>query len=617
MNLAPLVRAVLGDDPSLPWTASVPHRLEAVAAAMPPAMRLALRSAAAAVDVYAIARTGRRTSTLPAAQLDRLLATLATRPTTAALLDAVKMPVLLAAGTERMLALGNGQQTTVVSRPDPYLDCTPAQDWPSRSTADAVVVGSGAGGAAAARTLAQAGMRVVIVEEGEHHTTASFAQQTPLDRFTQLYRDGGATIAYGRPPLLLPYGRAVGGTTIINSGTCYRTPEHVLRRWSRTYGFRLADDMESRLTEVESDLRVGVQPADVLGRNGQLSLLGAKRLGWQAAPLRRNASGCAGSCQCVVGCPTGAKQSMQVSILPEACSAGARIVTRARALHLLVDADRPGGPRAAGVRVRRADGTDLEILSPLVVVAAGALQTPPLLRRSGLGSHPRVGRNLSVHPAISVAGRFSEPVLASKGVLQSTGIEEWHSQGILLEATAAPPGMGSFVLPGAGAELRRELLESDHLATLGAMIADRPSGRVLGRSKAHVFYDLDPHDGRRLIAALRAAGTVLFAAGADEVLTGIPAAAPVKSLHELEELLDHTRPRQLHLSAFHPTGTVAAGAQDQLSPADPQGRLRGVRGVLISDASVLPSCPEVNPQLSIMAASLAITRNWLSTQAST
>ncbi|MFB7867856.1 GMC family oxidoreductase N-terminal domain-containing protein [Streptomyces sp. NPDC056069] len=510
--------------------------------------------------------------------------------------------------------MSDARQVPVLTRPDPYLDCTAAEDWPSRSTADAVVVGSGAGGAAAARTLAQAGMRVVIVEEGEHHTTASFAQQTPLDRFTQLYRDGGATIAYGRPPILLPYGRAVGGTTIINSGTCFRTPEHVLRRWSETYGFRMADGMESHLDRVESDLRVRLQPADVLGRNGHLALIGAKRLGWQAAPLRRNASGCAGSCQCVVGCPTGAKQSMQVSILPESCSAGARIVTRARVLLLLVDADRPGGPRAVGVRIRRADGTDLEILAPLIVTAAGALQTPTLLRRSGLGGHPRIGRNLSVHPAISVAGRFSEPVLASKGVLQSTGIEEWHDQGILLEATAAPPGMGSFVLPGAGAELRRELLESDHLATVGAMIADRPSGRVVGRSKAHVFYDLDPRDGNRLITALRAAGAVLFAAGADEVLTGIPAAAPVRSVHELEELLDRTRPRQLHLSAFHPTGTVAAGVQDQLSPADPEGRLRGVHGVLISDASVLPSCPEVNPQLSIMAASLAVTQNWLNTQ---
>ncbi|MFE5549558.1 GMC family oxidoreductase N-terminal domain-containing protein [Streptomyces sp. NPDC056534] len=614
MNLHPLVHAVLGRDPEHPWMAAVPARLETVAAAMPLATRLALRSASAAVDAYAIARTGRRIRFLPTSQLDQLLVPLAGKPLTAALLDAVKMPVLLAAGTEQMLAQRGQSPPMVKHRSDPLLDCVPAKEWPSCSVADAVIIGSGAGGAIAARSLARAGMRVVVLEEGEHHSTSSFARDTPLDRFSKLYRDGGASFAYGRSPVLLPYGRAVGGTTVINSGTCYRTPQHVVQRWKSTYGFELADSLDSCLDVVESDLSVGVQPLDVLGRNGNLALAGAEKLGWQASPLRRNASGCAGSCQCVVGCPTGAKQSMQISVLPEACTAGAKIITRARALRLLVNVDQPGGARAAGVQVSRADGSVLEILAPLIVVAAGALQTPPLLRRSGLGSHPELGRNLSVHPAISVAGRFSEPVRSSKGVLQSVGIEEWHQQGILLEATAAPPGMGSFVLPGAGKDLRRELAESDHLATLGAMIADRPSGRVMGRSRAHVLYSLAPSDGRRLGDALRAAATVLFAAGAEEVLTGIPAAPAVRSASELEDLLDGTTPGQLHLSAFHPTGTVAAGGQPQQAPTDSRGQLRGVRGVLIADGSVLPSCPEVNPQLSIMAAALAITQDWIDRQ---
>jgi choline dehydrogenase-like flavoprotein len=306
-----------------------------------------------------------------------------------------------------------------------------------------------------------------------------------------------------------------------------------------------------------------------------------------------------------VGCPTGAKQSVQLSVLPDACAAGARIVTGARVQRILVDADRPGGPRAAGVQVRH-DGRGFEILAPLVVVAAGALQSPPLLRRSGLGRHPQLGRNLSVHPATSVAGRFAEPVTAWQGVLQSVGVEEHHGAGVLIEATATPPGMGSFVLPGLGAELRRELECADRLATLGAMIADRPSGRVHGRDRTLIRYDLDRRDAGRLIRAVRAMGELLFAAGAEEVLTGIPGTPRVRSLTELDDVLSGTSVRQLHLSAYHPTGTVAAGADPQRFPADATGRLRGVHGVLIADASVLPGCPEVNPQLSIMAAALAI-----------
>ncbi|MGW0765483.1 GMC family oxidoreductase N-terminal domain-containing protein [Streptomyces sp. NPDC002676] len=608
MSLTGLVAALIADDGTADWPRRVPARLEKVLDAMPFAARTGLRAAARGVDAYAMARTGRTLAGLTTSERESVLGELAARPTLLPLLDVLKVPVLLAAGTERMLQAGPAPRG--LTRQDLPLDLTPAPDWPARSTADAVVIGSGAGGAMAARTLARAGLDVVVLEEGLHHSTESFGRRTPLDRFTALYRDGGASVAVGRPPLLLPTGRAVGGTTVVNSGTCYRTPGQVLAHWSNDLGFTLADGFDRHLDEVERTLRVATQPVDVLGNNGRIALTGARELGWQAAPLRRNAPGCQGSCQCVVGCPTGAKQSVQLSVLPDACAAGARIVTGARVERILVDADRPGGPRAAGVRVRR-EGGEFEILAPLVVVAAGALQSPPLLRRSGLGRHPRLGRNLSVHPATSVAGRFAEPVTAWEGVLQSVGVEEHHADGVLIEATATPPGMGSFVLPGLGDELRRELEHADRLATLGAMIADRPSGRVLGRDRTLVRYDVDRRDAGRLIRAVHTMGELLFAAGAEEVLTGIPTTPRVGSLAELDAVLAGTSVRHLHLSAYHPTGTVAAGANARDFPADPLGRLRGVHGVLIADASVLPSCPQVNPQLSVMAAALAITEAYL------
>lgn len=610
MTAGGLVAALLADTGATDWSARVPDRLDAVLDAMPGPARAGVRTAVAALETYTVLRTGRRLTALTPDEREDVLGSLAARPRLAPLLDVLKVPVMLAAGTERMAAAGPAP-APATAPPDPPLDCVPAGEWPARSTTDVIVVGSGAGGAMAARTFARAGLRVVVLEEGDHHSTASFGRRAPLDRFAELYRDGGATVAVGHPPLLLPVGRAVGGTTVVNSGTCYRTPDHVLARWSGTFGFRLADGFGPLLDEVERTLRVATQPLDVLGNNGLLALAGAGRLGWRAAPLRRNAPGCKGSCQCVVGCPTGAKQSVQLSALPDACAAGARIVTGVRAHRVLLDRDVPGPPRAAGVLARRADGTELEILAPLVVAAAGTLHTPPLLRRSGLGGHPRLGRNLSVHPATSVAGRFAEPVTASRGVLQSVGVEELHERGVLVEATASPPGMGSFVLPGLGRELRRELEHTDHLATLGAMIADRPSGRVMGRDRTVVGYALDRRDGDRLMTAVRAMGRLMFAAGAEEVLTGIPSAPRARSLDALDGLLTGVGPRDLHLSAFHPTGTVAAGADPQRSPADPEGRLRGVRGVLVADGSLLPGCPEVNPQLSIMAAALAVSGAWL------
>ncbi|MGV9454483.1 GMC family oxidoreductase N-terminal domain-containing protein [Streptomyces sp. NPDC003635] len=607
--LAALAAALLADDGTAEWTRGVPRRLQTLLDALPVPARTGIRGASWAIDAYAVARTGRRLATLGSVERERVVTQLASRPALLPLLDAVKVPVLLAAGTER--ALHRAPASPAPATEDPPLDCTPSREWPTRSTADAVVVGSGAGGAMAARTLARAGLRVVVLEEGEHHTTASFGRRAPLDRFTDLYRDGGATIALGHPPLVLPVGRAVGGTTVVNSGTCYRTPAAVVARWRGGHGFAAAEGFDGHLDEVERTLRVARQPLDVLGANGLLALTGARELGWRAAPLRRNAPGCKGSCQCVVGCPTGAKQSVQLSVLPDACAAGARIVTGARVRRILTDPDQPGGPRAAGVLVSRPDGSELQILSPLIVVAAGALQTPPLLRRSGLGGHPRTGRNLSVHPAISVAGRFGDPVTGDAGVLQSVGVEQLHADGILIEATAAPPGMTSFVLPGVGQALRRALDGTEHLATLGAMIADRPSGSVLGRERTLLRYSLATRDADRLLRAQRAMGRLLFAAGAEEVLTGVAHAPRARTPDELESFLDGVAARDLHVSAFHPTGTAAAGSDPQRAPADPEGRLRGVHGVLIADGSVLPSCPEVNPQLSIMAAALAVTDRFL------
>ncbi|MCX4545788.1 GMC family oxidoreductase [Streptomyces sp. NBC_01565] len=609
MSLDGLVAALIADDGSTAWPGRVPGRLEAVLASMPLPARAGVRVAAAAVDAFALARTGRRLAALTPAEREAVVNGLGGRARLVPLLDVLKVPVLLAAGTEKMIE--DGPRGAPPAPSDPPLDCTPADAWPARSRADAVVIGSGAGGAVAARTLARAGLDVVVMEEGHHYGTEWFRQRPPLERFTELYRDGGATVAFGNPPLLLPVGRAVGGTTVVNSGTCLRTPDHVLTRWREEFGFESAERFDACLDEAERTLRVATQPLDVLGDNGRVALEGAARLGWRAAPLRRNAPGCKGSCQCVVGCPTGAKQSVQLSVLPDACAAGARIVTGARVRRILVDDSRAGRPRAAGVCVRRPDGGEFEVLAPLVVVAAGALQSPPLLRRSGLGGHPRLGRNLSVHPATSVAGRFAEPVTAWRGVLQSVGVTEHHGDGVLIEATATPPGMGSFVLPGLGGTLRRELEDADRLATLGAMIADRPSGRVLGRERTLLRYDLDRRDAGRLMTAVRAMGRLLLAAGAEEVLTGVPAAPRARSLAELDDVLARVGPRGLHLSAYHPSGTVAAGSDPQRSPADAVGRLRAARGILIADASVLPGCPEVNPQLSIMAAALAVSEAFL------
>lgn len=570
-------------------------------------LQLAVRAGARMLDVAAVPGRGPRLRDPDPERRADALRRVAGAPLVGPAVDGLKAAVLLVAGADAAAAdLLSRSAASPPARPDAELRVTPSREWPDRTTTECVVVGSGAGGAVAARTLAQAGASVVVLEEGRRHTVEEFRTRHPLERFRDLYRDGGFTAALGVPPILLPIGRGVGGTTLVNSGTCYRTPPRVLDSWRRDAGLGLADPahFEQLLDEVEAMLQVAPVPAEVMGRNGRLALDGAAALGWRAGPIVRNAPGCGGCCQCAIGCPRNAKFGVHLNALPDACAHGAVIVSEARVRRVLHE-----GGRARGVEAVRPDGSPFVVRADRVVVAAGATETPPLLRRSGLGRHTMVGRNLAVHPAVGTAGRFRDPVVAWQGVLQSAAVEELHeSDGILIEATATPPGMGSMTLPGFGPELLGELRGADHLATLGAMVADLPSGRVLGRRRAVLTYRLARRDAARLLRALVASGDVLFAAGASEVLTGLPRHPRVRSPRELREAADAARPRELHVAAFHPTGTCRAGADPAHYPVDEHGRLRGVDGVWVCDASVLPTCPEVNPQVTIMAMAMAIAR---------
>ena len=606
-SLASFGTALLPEEHGGPSPAVLVDRVDRYLARMPSTSRLALRAGLLSVGAASYLTTGRSLARLSPSQRDQVLRRVAAlSPDAGAAVEAMKVIVLLANGADTYAPelLARAQKHDV-ARPDAALTVTPSTESPSVVAADVVVVGSGAGGAMAARTLARAGLDVIVLEEGRRWTVEEFRSTHPIDRYAGLYRGAGATVALGRPSVVLPVGRAVGGTTVVNSGTSFRPPLAVQRRWRDEFGLAIADPdrLAGHLDDVERTLRVAPVPLNIMGRNGRLLLDAAESLGWRAAPIPRNAPGCEGCCQCAIGCPRNAKSGVHLNALPQACAAGARIISRAR-----VDQVLHQNGRARGVRARRPDGTALDVLADTVIVAAGATETPGLLRRSGIGMHPRLGRNLALHPATMLAGRFDDNVVAWRGVLQSAAVHEFHeSDGVLIEATSTPPGMGSMVFPGYGAELLSWLDRAPQVATFGAMVADRGVGSVSSvRGETLVRYTIDRADIAKLLVALEAMGRLLFAAGAVEVLTGLPGAPTVTSLPALQEVLRSSDPRSLHLAAFHPTGTAAAGADEQLCPVDEHGRLRGVDGVWVADASILPSSPEVNPQLSIMALALAV-----------
>lgn len=606
--------ALLPPEHGGPTPAQLIGQVDRYVAQLPTATRVAVRGGLLSLAAAGYLTRGRSLTRLaPDARAAVLhqVASLGAEP--GAAVAGLKALVLLAHGADSYLdELLSRAQDHDPARADAALTIIPADEASAVITADAVVVGSGAGGAMAARTLARAGFDTVVVEEGRRWSVDEFRNRHPIDRYAGLYRDGGTTIALGRPSIVVPIGRAVGGSTAVNSGTCYRPPVAVQQRWHNEYGLTLADParLAGHLDEVERTLQVAPVPLDIMGRNGNLLLDGAAALGWHAAPIPRNAPGCDACCQCALGCPMNAKYGVHLNALPQACAAGARIISPAHTERILSEHG-----YARGVRAHRPDGTAIDIRAPTVIAAAGATQTPHLLWRSGLGKHPQLGRNLAIHPAAALAGRFDHDVHAWRGVLQSAAVEQLHTDhGVLIEATATPPGMGSMAYPGYGRQLVEWLDQAHHIATFGAMITD--TGRII-RAPHHqtmLRYRLTRPDAAKITIAIEAMGQLLFAAGATELLTGLPTEPTVTSLPPLRQALARTNPKTLHLAAFHPTGTAAGGANEQRCPVDPTGRLRGINGVWVTDASILPSCPEVNPQISIMALAHAAAENITTTR---
>jgi choline dehydrogenase-like flavoprotein len=486
---------------------------------------------------------------------------------------------------------------------------------------DVVVVGSGAGGAVAAAILAEAGLDVIVLEAGPYLDRTSYPDE-PLEALTALYREGGLTVAEGLPSIPVPVGRAVGGTTVINSGTCFRAPDSKLADWRERLGIEWATDLAPDYAQAEELLQV--KPVDTarMGRNGQLLMEGAEALGVSGGPLSRNAGDCVQCSSCPQGCRLDAKRAMHVTYLPRAVAAGARVRANVEARRILFE-----GSRATGVacvssdpgRLASADGQPsrggrgrrYEVRAGTVIVAGGAFGTPELLLRSGLkGASAKVGHNLHIHPACWVGARFDEEVRGWEGVMQSYCVDEWEERGILLEATFTPLAFGAQWLPGTGPEHQERMLAFDHVASTGVHLSDRSAGRVglTPNGTLRVTYRLHRDEARELVFGIARAAELLFAAGATEVypqIGGVPLIRPGE-LAKLES--SPPTPGALRLEAFHPMGTAPMAADPGLGVTGPDGAVHGAEALYVADASLLPTSIGVNPMMTVIAMASRVAR---------
>jgi choline dehydrogenase-like flavoprotein len=478
-------------------------------------------------------------------------------------------------------------------------------------SADFVVIGTGAAGAAIGKVLVDAGLDVIFVEEGPP-IDARRADRSVAEATRHLFRDGGTQVAMGRAVIPILQGRCVGGSTAINSAICWRIPDDAWDRAFAQYGLGDAvplRELHRHYDRIEEDLNAQPTATAVMGRNNELMRDGAAKLGWFGQPTKRYEEGCTGSGRCIQSCVNRRKRSMDVTYIPHAVGRGARVYATCRALGFL---EKRG--RIVGVRARAWNPDTGEQRGHLklharrgVVVAASCVQTPILLSTIKLAGHAHVGRHFRGHPGTGVAGYYDTPVRCWTGATQGYEVLQYRKDGIKMETLSLGPELGSVRLHGIGTEFTSLLAEYDRFAVWAVAARAEAEGTVRGSVEggARITYTPTEGDLLKIRTGVRLLAEMHFAAGAKEVVTGLhglPLRMGPEALSRIADLpLDG---QNFSLVMTHLFGTARMALDPKDGVVGPDFQAFGAPGLYVVDSSVFPQNIGVNPQHSIMAVAM-------------
>lgn len=302
---------------------------------------------------------------------------------------------------------------------------------------------------------------------------------------------------------------------------------------------------------------------------------------------------------CPTGCPSGAKQSMLETYLPRAMNNGARIFSRCRAMKIIHSDNKA---KKVIVKVIGEKSKHIEISFDHLVIAGGAVQTPHLLRRSGISK--LAGRNLEFHMNIKVAARFKDRLNAEKGTMFTVQVQEFERDGLLIMASNIKPHYIAMTLSHYSNDVINSVLENyNNMGIFVAMIRPKSIAHITSRlgGQPMVSYRFDPDDLPMIKNALRRTADLLFQGGAIELYMPISGIESVKSLHELDRKLDGLTPGNIEIITVHIMASCPMGPDPAASVISPEGKLWNMENVLVTDASILPSNIGESPQGTIMA----------------
>ena len=475
---------------------------------------------------------------------------------------------------------------------------------------DVVVVGSGAGGAVAAAVLTGAGLDVTVLELGGYRNESDFTH-LEADAYGSMYLDGGLKSTTDGGVLMLA-GSTLGGGTVINYTTSFATPNSVREEWDRVTGFPevfSGDGFGESLAAVQNRLGTNEEHGTPSARD-QIMEKGLRNLGWHVDEQPRNVKGCTEEAcgYCTMGCRIGAKRSTLATYLQDAADGGARIVVGADVQWIHTDQG-----RVTGV-IAQVGHHPLNVRAKAVVLAAGALNTPALLLRSGLGG-PAAGDYLRIHPVTALWGRFEERVDPWMGMLQTRFSDEFadldgRGYGFRFETAPVHPLFpAAFLGWEDGPSFKRDVLGLGHLAVGGILLRDHDHGRVAIRRDGSPLwkYRISEYDRAHVREGVRRAAELLAAAGAVEVLTStirpvrwLPAQGSVDDLMAGTDAIGYGPNRTSYFS-FHQMGSARMGSDPGMSVVDADNQAHDLAGLYVMDGSCFPTASGVNPMISIAA----------------
>ncbi len=472
--------------------------------------------------------------------------------------------------------------------------------------ADVVVVGTGAGGGVAAKTLAAAGLDVVVLEEGPFLRPEEVSRDCGMG-MAEVMAEAGMRTMVG--PSMTPtiQGRCVGGSTLPNSAILFRIPDFVLDEWREFNGVEgiTNDILEESYARVEAATRKREARPEQLGPKNLLFAKGAKAMGVDAHPFHLAKDGCKGCGECYPSCPIGAKYSTDISHVPDAVRSGARLYVNTRCDEVL--AAEGGVKGVLGSFVDR-EGKRLgriRVRCRAAVLAGGVIGTPQVLKRSGLAnSSGLVGRNLRAHPGAAIFGVFDEPVNPWIGSTQGYGA--FIDETLKIEVLWSPLAVMAVRFPGFGKELMEHMSLFKNIAVWDVVVRATSEGRILlGKdSNPVIWFKMNQRDTDIAVGGMRLLADMFFAAGAKELLPGIHGLPTRMGPDQVDLFKPGTiSPKQITFAATHLFGTCRMGEDPGTSVVNSRGESHDVRNLYVCDSSVMPSGTRVNPHEPIMALS--------------